>query len=94
MRSVAWLFRGLGLLALGAGVVVLLQQWINWLQSGQWPSLSMLRLLHDASLLSTQWYIYPGNTQILHDFLSWVPAGVGLTSTGYLPADGSGVYSE
>jgi hypothetical protein len=38
----------------------------------------MLEMLYEARVLSTQWYIYPGNTQILHDFLGWLPASAGL----------------
>lgn len=78
MTSVSWLCRLLSLLALGGGVILLLQQWVSWLQTESWRSVSALRMLYDAKLLTTQWYIYPGNTQIVHDFLAWLPASAGL----------------
>lgn len=78
MGALSLLIRGLALLALGAGCILLLQQWVNWLQTDTWQPLSMLRLLYDLDLLTTQWYVYPGNTQIVHDFLDWLPASGGL----------------
>jgi len=77
-RTLSLLCYGLALLAFVAGVVMLLQQWVNWLQSETWRPLSMLRLMYDLNMLTTQWYVYPGNTRIVHDFLAWLPATGGL----------------
>lgn len=79
-RLLSLICTGLALLALVAGAVIVLQQWVNWLQSETWRPLSMLRLLYDMNVLTTQWYVYPGSTQILHDFLGWVPASGGLVA--------------
>ena len=84
MNTLAWLFRGAALVALAAGAVILLQQWINWLQTESWQPLSMLKLLYEARLLTTEWYIYPGSTQIVHDFLAWLPASGGLIAASPL----------
>lgn len=72
--------RGLALAALVGGCLILLQQWVNWLQTETWRPLSMLKLLYDLKVLTPQWYIYPGSTQILHDFLDWLPASGGLVA--------------
>ena len=77
-RTLSLLCYALAVLAFVAGVVMLLQQWVNWLQSETWRPLSMLRLMYDLKMLTTAWYVYPGNTRIVHDFLAWLPATGGL----------------
>ena len=77
-RTLSSLCYGLALFAFIAGVVMLLQQSVNWLQTETWRPLSMLRLMYDLKILTTQWYVYPGSTRIVHDFLAWLPATGGL----------------
>lgn len=69
---------GLAMLSFVSGIVILLQQVVNWLQSESWRGMSLLRLLYDLDLLSTTWYVYPASTRIVHDLLDWMPATAAL----------------
>jgi hypothetical protein len=72
-RLLAIIFLGLALLLFSAVVVGLLVGLIEWLQSGYWPSISLLEAAYDTGLVRARWFITVDWGWRLHEWLDAVP---------------------
>ena len=66
-------------LALGLGcaaVLLALNGFIEYLQTGRWPTLSLLRLGYDSGLLQARWFLAHRWSMPLHDVLDALPVTV------------------
>ena len=75
-RLLAISFFGLALLLFSAVVVGLLVGLIEWLQSGHWPSISLLEAAYDTGLVRARWFVTVEWGWRLHEWLDMVPLSV------------------
>ena len=71
---------GLALGAISAALIMVLFDYIIWLQTDRWTDLSLLQALYDAQLLKARWFLQHQWSWPLHDALERVPLSLGLAA--------------
>ena len=72
-RLLSVTFYGAALVLGGMLVVMLLSDFVVWLQSGRWENVSLLRAAYDAHLLKARWFLSVDWGWRVHELLSQVP---------------------
>jgi len=72
-RYLTLFFQGAALLLGGVVIVLLLDAFIVWLQSGNWKSVSLLEAAYDAHLLKARWFLNVDWGWRLHEWLQQIP---------------------
>jgi len=60
------------------GIVMSIIQFVEWLQSGNWPSLTLLGLAIDWDLIPTGWAQFPTVANVAFGILHAIPISVAL----------------
>ena len=66
------------LISFSSAVLLLLNGFIEYLQTGTWHSLSLLQLGYDSHLIKARWFLSYEWSWWLHDLLQFVPVYAAL----------------
>ena len=69
-------------LGFSACLFILLSQCLKFLQSGTWPSISVVDALR---FFGSEWATYPDAWLGVHNFLNSLPVSIGAVILGFLP---------
>lgn len=72
-RYLAITFRAAALIIGGVLVVMMIDNFVVYLQTGKWESMSLLRAGYDAHLLKARWFLNVDWGWRVHEWLAQVP---------------------
>ncbi len=78
VRTCMYLIYGMALAAAIGGALILLDQFVVWLQTGTWPRLTLLGLAIDWRLIPGNWARYPEVADTVFTLLRSIPVSVAL----------------
>jgi hypothetical protein len=83
-RACVYVVYGVALVAGAGGVLVLLAQFVEWLQRDVWPAFTLLQCAIDWQLIPRNWSRYPVIAEHVFEVLHVVPVSVALLVLGPL----------
>ena len=83
-RAISTFLFLIALLCLGGAALLLLNEFIEYLQHGRWHTESLLKLGYDSSLVKAGWFLRHDWSWWIHDVLAAVPTWMALIGIGPL----------
>jgi len=93
-RAIAVALFVIAMLCFGGTVLLLLNGFVEYLQTDRWESLSLLQLGYDTHVLRARWFLANDWSWWIHDVLEKIPAYAALMAGAPLAWWLSGVIGE